>query len=210
MRKVPRPFPPLPLILALVSASLFFVGIPVMDRTRAWGPTLLIAIPALLLGAVAIALSVGILRSRPSGARYGLAMTGGIAGGLVVVFWAVMVPMLLIVALPAREMDSPHPRIEQSCDQMKILARQVKTFHREQGRLPVKLEELVDKGLIASHLLYDPRQKRRDAPSYRLAVREMPPKDQWSTVPLLEGRIPDKNGNRLIVYPNETCGTVTP
>lgn len=200
----------LPLVLGVLALVLFIPGLKIMDATRAWMPTLYVAAPAMLLAAGSLAAAVWILRGKPSGRVYGLAMTGGITGGFALIFWVVMVPMLLIVALPAREADPVDPAVEQSRRQMKVLVRQVKSFQREHGRLPVKLAELVEKEMIPTHLLYDPRQARRDAPSYRLMVRDMPPKAEWAATPLLEGRIPDREGFRLLAYPDESLGTVRP
>ena len=165
---------------------------------------------AIVLAATGLALGIAVLRTRPSGKVYGLAMTGGIAGGFSILFWVSMVPMMLIIAYPARQSDPVDPEIEQSRKQMTILVRHLKTFEQEFGRLPVRLEELVDKGYMLPHTLYDPRQKKRDAPSYRLMVRELPPREEWSSTPILEGRIPDGEGYRLSAYADETTGRLPP
>lgn len=197
-----------PLFLGLISLILFIPGIFMMERSRAWGPTLQVALPAMLLAVSSLVLGICILRKKPQGATYGLAMTGSLVGGFSLVFWVVMVPMLLIVALPARELDADEPLVEQSCEQMKIWVRHVKTFHREEGRMPVKLEELIEKGYARDYLLYDPRQKTQDAPSYRLMLRTMPPEADWAVSPVIEGRIPHPvDGTRLIVFLTEECGT---
>jgi hypothetical protein len=201
---------PAPLALGLFSLLLFAPGLWIMDNTRTWAPTLLVAVPALLLGTLSLVAGIRILRSRPSGGRYGWAMTGGLCGGFSLVFWICMVPMLLIVALPARDLDPADPELEQSRKQIRLWVRHVKSFHRETGRLPVRLEELVDKGVAPQILLYDPRQRRRDAPSYRLTVDELPPPEAWSDVPILEGRIPDRQGRRLLAYADESTGMTEP
>jgi hypothetical protein len=201
--KIPSP---LPLILGLVALLLFAPALWIMEANRAWAPTLQVAIPALLLGAVSVWAGMAILKSKPSGGRYGWAMTGSLCGGFSLVFWICMVPMLLLVALPARDLDPEDPELEQARKQIRLWVRHVKSFHGEYGRLPVKLEELVDKGYAPDILLYDPRQKRRDAPSYRLTVDQFPPVENWSVVPLLEGRIPDRQGRRLLAYPDGSTG----
>ena len=201
--KIPSP---LPLILGLVALLLFGPGLWIMESTQRWGATLGVTVPALLLGGLSVLFGIRILRSKPSGGRYGWAMTGSLCGGFAMVFWICMVPILLLVALPARDLDPVDPEIEQSRKQIRLWVRHVKTFHRENGRLPVKLEELVEKGVAPNILLYDPRQKRRDAPSYRLMVNEMPAEENWSSVPILEGRIPDKNGQRLLAFADESTG----
>lgn len=201
---------PLPLILGLVSLLLFAPGLWIMESTRSWGPTFSVAVPALFLGILSVGAGVNILKSKPSGGRYGWAMTGSLSGGFSVVFWACMVPILLIVALPARDLDPVDPELETARKQIRLWVRHVKTFHRETGRLPVKLEELVEKGYAPGTLLYDPRQKRRDAPSYRLMVNQLPPPADWSQVPLLEGRIPDQRGRRLLAYADESTGLTPP
>ncbi|MGA0368437.1 MAG: hypothetical protein ACO3N7_03200, partial [Kiritimatiellia bacterium] len=180
-------------------------------QTGSWGATLRGAGPAMGLGLSSILLAVMIFRKKPQGAVYGLAMTGSLTGGFSMVFWAVMVPMMMIFALPAREMDSREPELEKSREQMRVWVRHIKTFYRDQGRMPVKLEELVDKGYARPYLLYDPRQTRRDAPSYRLMLQQMPPEAEWGKYPVLEGRIPNpRDGTRLIGYLDESFGTVSP
>ncbi|MEX2607541.1 MAG: DUF4190 domain-containing protein [Kiritimatiellia bacterium] len=199
------------LILGLLSILLFALGVWIMNKGQDWTHILLLAVPALICSVMSMIRGISIIRGKPEGGTYGFAMAGSIAGGMSLVFWLVMIPMLLIFTLPAREMEPEDPLLEQSCAQMKIWVRHIKSFHREHGRLPVRLEELVDKGYARDHLLYDPRQRRRDAPSYRLMVREMPPETDWAATPLLEGRIPHpKDGTRLIVYANETCGRIGP
>jgi len=207
----PSRIPPvLPLLLALGSLAVFPLGIAVMERTQAWAPALKVALPAVALASVGLGLGVAVLNTKPSGKTYGLAMTGSLTGGLSILFWMAMVPMLLIIAYPARQSDPVDPDIELSRRQMLVLTRHLKTFDREFGRLPVRLEELVDKGYILPNALYDPRQQRRDAPSYRLMVTELPPEDQWDSVPILEGRIPDAEGFRLTAFANETTGVIPP
>lgn len=206
-----KPYYVLPLTLGLISLMLFVPGIGIMDRTRAWTPTLLVAVPALLLALTSLIMGVAILHRKPQGSVYGMAMTGSLCGGFSIVFWMVMVPMLLIFALPARDADSTEPLVDQSKEQMKILVRHVKTFARDEGRLPVKLEELVEKGYTQESLLYDPRQMRKDALSYRLIIRQIPPESEWSTLPVLEGRIPNRrDGSRLVVYWDESIWVVSP
>lgn len=205
--KIPSP---LPLALGLIALLMFAPALWIMEANRAWGPTLRVAIPALILGAASVAAGVMILRSKPSGGRYGWAMTGSLCGGFSMVFWLCMVPILLIVALPARDLDPEDPDLEEARKQIRLWARHIKTFHFEEGRMPVKLEELVEKGYAPGILLYDPRQKRRDAPSYRLMVRQLPPEDNWSVVPILEGRIPDAQGRRLLGYADGSTGLTNP
>jgi hypothetical protein len=190
--------------------ALFPIGIQVMGKTRAWAPALSVALPALLLAGIGIAIGMRIFSKKPTGKTYGMAMTGSLTAGFSIVFWLVMVPMMLLIAYPARQLDSADPAIEQSRKQMTILVRHLKTFQHEYGRLPVRLEELIEAGYIPSHLLYDPRQQREDAPSYRLMVQELPPESEWATTPILEGRIPDKDGNRLSAFTNETTGLISP
>lgn len=202
-----RPFPFLPLLFGLLSLALFVPGIAIMERSRAWLPTLQVAVPALILAVASLVIASAIFRKKPQGSIYGLAMTGGISGGFSVVFWLVMVPMMLIFAIPARDADPMEPMVEQSREQMRIWVRHIKTFYRDEGRFPVKLEELVDKGYAPEYLLYDPRQARKDAPSYRLMLREMPAESDWGRLPVLEGRIPHpRDGTRLLAYLDESTG----
>ncbi len=204
-------FPTLPFILGLLSLALFVPGIAVMERTRAWMPTMQVALPAVFLGFVSLIMGVLLLKKKPSGKEYGLAVTGSITGGLAIIFWVVMVPMMMVFALPARDADPEQPLVEQSGEQMKIWVRHIKTFYRDKARLPVKLEELVVEGYAPESLLYDARQTRKDSPSYRLMVREMPPESAWATTPILEGRIPNpRDGTRLIAYPDERLGVIQP
>jgi hypothetical protein len=199
-----------PLTLALLSLGLFPLGISVMEETQAWPPALGVALPAMGVGAIALALGCRMLKTRPSGKRYGFGVAAGYAGGFAIIFWSVMVPMLLLIAYPARQLDSVDPVLDQSRKQMVILVRHIKTFHKDHDRLPVKLEELVEKGYIQPHLMYDPRQQRRDAPSYRLMVRELPSPEDWGHIPILEGRIPDAEGHRLCAFADETTGSLPP
>ena len=207
MNRLPAP---LSLILALISLAVFPLGIFVMEQTHAWAPALSVAIPALVFATAGLVVGCLLLNTKPSGKRYGYAMGGSLTGGFSIVFWMVMVPMLLLIAYPAKQTEAEDPDLEQSKKQMVILVRHLKTFNKEFGRLPVKMEELVEKGYIPVHILYDPRQQRRDAPSYRMMVQTLPPESEWGTVPLLEGRIPDANGHRLYAYANETTGTIPP
>ncbi|GEM_PF-1256781 len=201
---------PLSLILALISLALFPLGIFVMEQTHAWAPALSVAIPALIFATSGLVVGCLLLQTKPSGKRYGYAMGGSLTGGFSIVFWVVMVPMLLLIAYPAKQTEAQDPELEQSKKQMVILVRHLKTFEKDFGRLPVRMEELVEKSYIPLRILYDPRQPRRDAPSYRLMVQTLPPEDQWSKIPLLEGRIPDADGYRLYAYADETTGTIPP
>ena len=206
-----KSFPTLPLILGLVSLALFVPGIAVMERTRAWWPTMQIALPAVLLGVVSLVWGAMILKKKPSGKVYGLAMTGSITAVLAIVFWVVMVPMMMVFALPARDADPEQPLVHQSGEQMKIWVRHIKTFYRDEGRLPVKLEELVVKGYAQESLLYDSRQTSKNVASFRLMVNEMPPESEWATTPILEGRLPNpRDGTRLLAYPDESLGAIQP
>lgn len=195
---------PLPLMSGMMALLLFIPGLWILETNRNWTPTLLVAVPAFILGCVSIYLGNRILKSKPSGGRYGWAMVGSLAGGFSLVFWVVMVPVLIFIALPARDMDPVNEELEVSRKQIRMWVRHTKTFVREEGRFPVKLEELVEKGYAQPLQLYDPRQARRDAPSYRYMVDALPPEEEWSSVPLIEGRIPDALGRRLIAYPDET------
>jgi hypothetical protein len=211
MNVLRRPFPVLPLLFGLLSLALFVPGIAIMERSRAWLPTLQVAVPALILAVVSMVIAAAIFRKKPQGSVYGLAMTGSLTGGFSVVFWLVMVPMMLIFAIPARDADPVEPVVEQSREQMRIWVRHIKTFYRDEGRFPVKLEELVDKGYAQDYLLYDPRQALKDAPSYRLMLQEMPPESEWGRIPVLEGRIPHpRDGTRLLAYLDETVGQTAP
>jgi hypothetical protein len=209
--KTRSPLPPvLPLVLALASLALFPLGIAVMEQTQAWIPALKVSLPAVAVAFAGLLLGVRILQTRPQGKTYGLAMIGSLTGGFSILFWMTMVPMLLIIAYPARQSDPTDPEIALSQKQMLVLVRHLKTFEQEFGRLPVRLEELVDKGYIQPHTLYDPRQRKRDAPSYRLMVRELPSSEDWEEIPILEGRIPDREGYRLSAFANETTGRIPP
>lgn len=211
MNLLRKPIPALPLLLGLFSLVLFVPGIAVMEKTRAWIPTLQVAVPAIILASVSFVLGAMVLSKKPKGGTYGLAMTGSLTGIFSILFWGVMVPMMMIFAIPAREADPEQPLVEQSAEQMKIWVRHLKTFQQDHGRLPVKIEELIEKGYAPEYLLYDPRQLRRDAPSYRIMLREMPPESDWGRVPILEGRIPNpRDGTRLIAYPDESTGTLAP
>jgi len=211
MNVLRKPLPFLPLILGLISLALFIPGIAIMEQTRSWMWTMVIAVPAIIVGLCSVVIANLIFNKKPQGATYGLAMTGSLTGGLSMVFWMVMVPMMMIFALPAREMDSREPEVERSREQMRVWVRHIKTFYRDEGRMPVKLAELVDKGYAQDYLLYDPRQIRRDAPSYRLMLREMPPESEWGELPVLEGRIPNpRDGTRLIAFLDESVGVVQP
>lgn len=211
MKSLSRSLPFLPLLLGGLSLALFVPGIAVMERSRAWLPTLQVAIPAVGLAILSMAIAAAVFRKKPSGSVYGLTMTGNLTGGFSLIFWVVMVPMMLIFAIPARDADPVEPVVEQSRDQMRIWVRHIKTFYRDEGRMPVKLEELVDKGYAQDYLLYDPRQSSKDAPSYRLMLREMPPESDWATLPVLEGRIPHpRDGTRLVAYLDESVGVISP
>ncbi|MDF3130914.1 hypothetical protein P0Y35_17010 [Kiritimatiellaeota bacterium B1221] len=211
MNPARKSLPSLPLILGLISLALFVPGIAVMENTRAWGATMQLAVPALFLGGISLVWGAVILKGKPSGKVYGLAVTGSITGGLAIIFWVVMVPMMMVFALPARDADPEQPLVHQSGEQMKIWVRHIKTFYRDEGRLPVKLEELVATGYASESLLYDSRQASKNVPSFRLMVKEMPPEGEWATTPILEGRIPNpRDGTRLIAYPDERLGVVKP
>ena len=201
---------PIPLILGILALMLFIPGLWILETNRNWAPSLLVAVPALILGTLSVVAGAGILKTKPSGGRYGWAMVGSMAGGFSIVFWLVMVPMLIFVALPARELDPVDEELAASQKQIRMWVRHTKTFVQLEGRFPVKLEELVDKGYAPALLLYDPRQQKRDAPSYRYMVRELPPEASWSQVPILEGRIPDSEGRRLLAYADETTGFTQP
>ena len=201
---------PIPLICGLSALLLFIPGLWILETNRNWTPSLLVAVPALALGALSVFTGRKIFQSKPTGGRYGWAMVGSMAGGFSIVFWIVMVPMLIFVALPARDQDPIDEDLATSQKQIRMWVRHTKTFVQDEGRFPVKLEELVEKGYAPTLLLYDPRQKRRDAPSYRYMVQHLPPEENWGVVPILEGRIPDDQGRRLLAFADETTSFTEP
>lgn len=161
-----------------------------------------LAIPPVLLSGFAFLRGWGHLRV--SSDRKGLGIGTGLVGTLGLTFWIFMVPLIAFFALPALEQDDTTTPLEQrSQDNMRILIRHIKTFHRREGRMPVKLEELVDRAYAPVHLLYDPRDPRKDAPGYRLRAELPSDTNAWTTVPALEGRWPNKDGRRLIGTWNE-------
>ena len=147
------------------------------------------------------------LKPLSGGKAYGQAMGASLVGGFAVVFWCVLVPFMILFALPARQQDATSPEISQSMEHMRVLIRQSKTFQRDFGRMPVKVEELVEKNYVPARMLFDPRDPLRDAPSYRLMLRELPPEADWDRIPILEGRWPDARGRRLLGYASERIGT---
>lgn len=101
------------------------------------------------------------------------------------------------------QLEPEEPALARSEKQMRVIIRQIKTFYAEEGRVPANIEELVEKNYIRLELMYDPRVPLRDAPGYRIMLREMPPMDLWAQTPALEGRWPDPEGRRLIGFLDE-------
>ncbi len=202
--------PVVPLLLAFASLAFFPLGIYVLETERAFGPLMMLATPALLLALLASVLGFRRWGQKPKGGAYGFAVSGSLVALFACVFWLVMVPMLSLFALPARELDVEDPILAESEQNMRILVRQIKSFHRESGRLPVKMEELVDTGYVAARILYDPRDPLKTVVSYRLMVQELPPEDQWDAIPFLEGRWPDAEGFRLVAYASERMDRIRP
>ncbi len=198
--------PSRPLLLAGMALLLFAPGLFVLEKTRQIPPLLAIAALGVLFAIAALVSGLGRLRKKPSGKSYGFAVGGSIAGLFALLFWIVMVPLLILFALPARQADPEDPLIEESRRQMRVIVRQIKSFHREQGRLPVKIEELVEKKYLQNRLLYDPRDRVKAVPSYRILGQDLPPPEQAATTPLLEGRWPDALGKRLLAFSDETIG----
>jgi competence protein ComGC len=202
-------FPALPLVLALSSLALAAVFVLLtLNGLYRFPLLMLFSVPALFSAVGALSLGVHTLRRRPPGAAYGFAMGGSLLGGFSLVFWMVKIPLIFMILLPAMSHEPEDAQVEASAGQMRILIRQTKSFHRDHGRMPVLLEELVREGYVDNRLLYDPRDTRKDRPSYRLLLREMPPPERWSDSPVLEGRWPDEAGNRLLGYLDEEIGTL--
>lgn len=204
------PFPPvLPLALALIAlaAAALFIAICLQGR-YSFAALMAIGIPALFCATASLALGVFVLKKRPPGARYGFAMGGSLLGGFALVFWFVMLPLMFLILLPAMDADPPDPDIAISQKRMRILIRQVKAFHNQHERLPHRLEELVEANFTQHRNLFDPRDTLRDQPSYRIILREMPPESEWPNTPVLEGRWPDAEGNRLLGYLDEHIGSI--
>lgn len=201
--------PALPLILALISL-LFAVIFVVLTINRHYSLPLLVgfSVPAIFAAVGALTLGLQTIQRKPSGAPYGFAMGGSLLGGFSLIFWTVKIPLMFLILLPAMSETAGDPDIARSSKQMRIIIRQTKTFYADVGRLPVQLEELVQEGYIRNAKMYDPRDRLRDVPSYRLLLREMPPPERWAETPALEGRWPDAEGNRLLGYLDERITTI--
>lgn len=201
--------PALPLLLALASLSLAIVFVVLTINGHYTFPLLIgFSVPALFSAVGALSLGLLTLSRKPAGAPYGYAMGGSLLGGFSLVFWIVKIPLMFLILLPAMSQDTEDPDIATSAKQMRILIRQTKSFHHDTGRMPLRLEELVQEGYVQNQMLYDPRDTLKDVPSYRLLLREMPPQNTWPDTPILEGRWPDINGNRLLGYLDEHIGTI--
>lgn len=200
--------PALPFILALNAVVLAIVFVVLTINRHFTFPMMIgFSVPAIFSAMGALTLGVATLRKKPSGTRYGFAMGGSLLGGFSLVFWIVKIPLMFVILLPAMSETAADPNITVSQKQMRVIIRQTKSFYRDMGRMPVQIEELVQEGFVRNDMLYDPRDSLRDRPSYRLLLREMPPQDAWSSTPVLEGRWPDADGNRLMGYLDERIGT---
>ena len=203
----PPRIPALPLALAFASLLLAALFITIcLQGHYSFFILMATATPALFAATGALTLGVVTLRKRPPGAPYGFAMGGSLLGGFALIFWFAMLPLIFIIMLPAMDADPADPQLAVSEKRMRILIRQTKAFHLQTGRLPHRLEELVQVGLTPERNLYDPRTPLRDLPSYRLILDEMPPESEWADTPAIEGRIPDENGYRLLGYLDERIG----
>ncbi|MCC5847310.1 MAG: hypothetical protein JJU29_04375 [Verrucomicrobia bacterium] len=203
----PPRLPALPLALAVSSLLLAAAFITICLQGRySFFILMATATPALFAATGALTLGVYTVRKRPPGAPYGFAMGGTLLGGFALVFWFAMLPLIFMVMLPAMDAEPADANLATSEKRMRILIRQTKAFHMQTGRLPLRLEELVQAGFTPAANLYDPRTTLRDQPSYRLILDEMPPESEWANTPALEGRIPDENGYRLLGYLNERIG----
>ncbi len=202
--------PARPLWLSLSAILLFAPAVATLEHTRTAPPLFAFMSAGLALGLAGTWSGFSRLRTRPAGKAYGFAVGGGIAGLFALLFWGIMVPLLLLFALPARQLEPNDPDVAEAQRQMRVIVRQVKSFHRELGRMPVKVEELVEKDYLQARVLYDPRDRMRDTPSFRLLLREMPPEDQWHHTPLLESRFPDRYGRRLLAFPDESFQEIDP
>lgn len=193
-------------------SSLFLAGIFVTFTVQghySLGLLLLCGLPALALAALGLGVGSVTLKKRPPGAPYGFAMGGTLLGGFSLVFWTVMVPLLFLIMLPAMSLEPEDELLAESQRQMRVIIRQAKAFHRDHGRLPESVEEMVALRLIPARLLIDPRHPAmRDQPAYRLMIREMPPEALWEETPILEGRFPDASGRRLVGFLDEHIGVI--
>lgn len=206
--------------LAMFAGIFSFVLFPVeillvrMGIRNAW--LVLPLIPALCLATYAALIGIRALRLKPAGNDpvLGLGIAATLLGVFSLLFWVIQVPLLSNIALPAierAEEESPDPPgLAESKQQMRLLVRHTKSFYREYDRLPVKLEELVEKGMIRADLLYDPRGFRRDVPAYRLVLTNMPPMSVWSETPAVESRYSDEHGVRLFCTLDETFVPIPP
>jgi len=203
----PIRMPALPLVLAVVSLFLAAGFLVLTVRGLYSFPMLMgFGLPALLAATGALSLGLMTLQRRPPGAAYGFAMGGSLLGGFSLVLWTVMVPLIFVILLPAMSMDPEDSLEAQSEKQMRIIIRQTKSFHKDRGRFPVQLEELVQEGYVQLRILHDPRDTMRDRLSYRLLIQEMPPQNLWAETPVLEGRWPNDAGERLIGFLDEHIG----
>lgn len=201
--------PALPLILALISLLFAFLFVVLTINGHYTFPLLVgFSVPAIFTAMGALTLGIATLRRKPPGTPYGFAMGGSLLGGFSLIFWIVKIPLMFVILLPAMSEASADPQIAASQKQMRIIIRQTKTFYSDFGRMPVQIEELVQEGYVQNAMLYDPRDTLKDVPSYRLLLREMPPQEAWSGTPVLEGRWPDVDGNRLLGYLDEHIGTI--
>ncbi len=205
-----KPKPALALSMALGSFLFFPLEWWAVEVAGSIPLLLAVALGGLLAGTFGLILGLRALKVLSGGKAYGQAMGASLIGGFAIVFWCVLVPFMIVFALPARQQDAGGAALSQNMENMRILIRQSKTFHRDFGRLPVKLEELVEKNYTPADLLYDSRDPLRDAPSYRLILRDLPPESEWDRVPMLEGRWPDDRGRRLLGYASERIGTIGP
>ncbi len=202
-------YPALPLILSLVSL-VFAIVFVVLTINRHYSFPLLIGfgVPAIFCAVGALTLGLQTISRKPSGAPYGFAMGGSLLGGFSLIFWIVKIPLMFLILLPAMSETAGDPDIATSSKQMRIIIRQTKSFYNDTGRMPFQIEELVQEGYIRNAKMYDPRDSLKDMPSYRLLLREMPPQELWQQTPVLEGRWPDADGNRLLGYLDERIGTI--
>jgi competence protein ComGC len=201
--------PALPFLLSLVSIVFAIVFVVLTINGHYTLPLLVgFSVPAIFCATGALTLGLATLRRKPAGAPYGFAMGGSLLGGFSLVFWIVKIPLMFVILLPAMSEDAADPLVAQSSKQMRIIIRQTKSFYKDTGRMPVQLEELVQEGYIRNSKMYDPRDRLRDVPSYRLLIREMPPQEKWAETPVLEGRWPDADGNRLLGFLDEHIGTI--
>lgn len=211
MKPVSKPVGFTALTFSILSFAFFgvHVGLAKFDATH---PRLLFAAgvpPVLMSLGAAVWGWKQLVRTRQADGN-GLAIANAFFGSLGLLFWLVLVPLMAHFAVPAVQEDPEDPNVELSQQNMRVLIRHLKTFHQDRGRMAVKIDELVEKKYAPLHILYDPRDRLKDMPSYRIVSSLPSETNLWASTVALEGRWPDAKGRRLLGYWNETFGTTEP